>query len=549
MKKALIIGMFFLVLLGSLSAQFIHDPNDRIYTDLDRWSVRGYITSSLPLTRPYPAQLLDELLLQVMDKGDDAAVEKAEAYKDAIARGNKLIHVGVVGHMRGEDTDASIDGAFVADGMYRFRDWLSASYSYHLYGATKNLGKEIRVPGTYSPYSDFVSDWANVGPLNIYQNWLSTLGLGSADIYFQAGLNRTSFGPFYENGTVISADAGKGGHFHLNFRRPKWNYELLWLELIASDNLGDDLHSSKHLRLHSLSYRITPNLEIGFMESVMWGPRIEPLYLIPFTNLFAAQSLGDFGDNSFLGMHVRWMMLENWQLLFQLYVDDLHFNDLIRFQFNTKYKLSGQLGANWTPEMKYLSSLSADYTLVFPYMYTHTSSNSADRYGNYDDPLSPIDPEVNYVNYSHMGRNLGGELQPNSDRISIRTRWKTFDKDLNLTGRFYFTRHGNASASRIGDDPDQMNEDNHDGSIFDDGKTNDGDDNNYRKLHFLTQSVLDMRLGVGFGFVLDLPLVVGIGGVFAVNLDYVLEYGWNRELKRGNDGFTNYWSLGGSYRW
>jgi hypothetical protein len=53
------LSLGFLVFV-SLNAQVVHDPNDAIYRDIDRWSVRGYILGSLPLIRPYPAQLIDE---------------------------------------------------------------------------------------------------------------------------------------------------------------------------------------------------------------------------------------------------------------------------------------------------------------------------------------------------------------------------------------------------------------------------------------------------------------------------------------------------------
>jgi hypothetical protein len=178
--------------------------------------------------------------------------------------------------------------------------------------------------------------------------------------------------------------------------------------------------------------------------------------------------------------------------------------------------------------------------MVFPYMYTHWNTPDAARY----DPEKP-----NYLNYSHMGRNLGTDLEPNSDRISVRTTWRTLP-NLDLSLGAYFTRHANASdnipVGGYGPDPDSKYDKDkyHDGTIFDDGDAKDG--NNYSSLRFLIQENVDSRLAGSFGVKWTLP---AIAGAFSLNADYALEYGWNRNLEKGNNGTTHYWSLGGSWRW
>jgi hypothetical protein len=543
MKKIIITVYCAFVFLAGLNAQVLHDPNDTIYTDIDRWSVRGYITSSLPLIRPYPVQVIDELLNQVLERGNAEAKEKAAFYKNNIAPGTRPIHPGLTAGVEGLDDDMTVQGAVFADGLLRLQDWIGASYSMFVYGAAKTPGNEFNVPGTYSPFPDLVTDQSELGSFEIMQDWTSALGLGNHNFYFQSGLNRTSVGPFYDNGTVVGPQAGRAGHFSLNYRQPAWSFEMLLLTLTASDDFGENMFPEKYLILHSINFNPVPSVEIGFLESVVWGGRLELLYLAPFVNLFAAQSMGDFGDNSFIGFHVRWNAPHNIQALTQVYVDDFHFNDVIRLQFNTKYKLAGELGFVWAPEDGPLSALSADYTLVFPYMYTHWNVPDADRYASHDDSGNRV---PNYFNYSHMGRNLGTDLRPNSDRISVRSNWRTLP-NLDLSASTYFTRHGNASAGAnyTGNDDSPYDKDEyHDGSIFDDGDTVEG--NNYSKLHFLTQDTIDTRLAGGLGIKWFLPVSFG---AFSFNADYVLEYGWNRDLIKNNNGLTNYWSIGASWRW
>jgi hypothetical protein len=537
MKKFCISWLLFFCLLIAAEAQVIHDPNDPIYTDIDRWSVRGYITASLPLIRPYPAQVIDELLSQVIENGNAEAREKAASYKKNIAPRTRPIHLGLTASAEGRDDDLTGEGAIFAEGIFRLRDWISASYSIFGYGSTKTPGNEFNVPGTYSPFPDLVPDWANVGPVKLMQNWTSALAIGKHNFYFQSGLNRTSIGPFYDNGAVIGPQVGRAGHFSLNYRQQKWSFEMLMLTLTASDDFGEETFPEKYIVLHSVNVNPLPNLEIGFLESVVWGGRFEFLYLVPFTSLFGAQSISsDFGDNSFMGFHVRWNAPHAIQVLTQFYVDDFHFNDVVRLQFNTKYKLAGEFGLVWAPEEGPLSALKADYTMVFPYMYTHWNLPDDSRYSG----------AANYINYSHKGRNLGTDLEPNSDRISVRSNWRTLP-NIDLSASAYLTRHGNASvgANYTGNDDSPSDKDEyHDGSIFDDGDTVEG--NNYSKLHFLTQDTIDTRLAGGVGVKWTIPVSFG---AFSLNADYVLEYGWNRNLIKDDNGLTNYWSLGGSFRW
>jgi hypothetical protein len=152
-----------------------------------------------------------------------------------------------------------------------------------------------------------------------------------------------------------------------------------------------------------------------------------------------------------------------------------------------------------------------------------------------------------------MGRNLGTDLEPNSDRISVRTAWRTLP-NLDLSLGAYFTRHANASDNILpggyGLAPDPLSKSpkdedkHHNGTIFDDGDSING--NNYSYLRFLIQDNIDTRLAGSFGVKWTLPTVAG---AFSLYADYALEYGWNRNLEKDNNGLTHYWSVGGSWRW
>lgn len=530
MYKKLTLSMALaLFAVGALMAQVPHDPNDQLYRDMDRWFTQGYITTSLPQIRPYPAQFILVLLDEVISQGDAEAQKKALRYRSALSGKDRPFHVGLTGTLVGENDDATVYGAPTVDGVLALESWLTASYDLGVYGSLRKPGEELLVPGTYSPYSDFIEDWASVGPFLILQNWTSSLALGTASVYMQAGLNRTSFGPFYDTSTVIGSQAGRAGHFSVEYRKDTWNFGVLFMALTATDDFGKGQFSDKYLMLHSFDFRPLPNVEWGFFESVVWGARLEPLYFIPFNQLFASQSMTGFSDNSFFGFHVRWRPLSGLLVRSQVYVDDLNFNDLVSFKFDTKYKLAAQGGLDYVSQKDWFPNLRLEYTAVMPYMYTH--ENSINRY---------IANTPNYTNYTHRGRSLGSDLEPNSDRVRL-VLSKPLLPELTVALTSYFTRHGNASEGIAG-----MTSAYHDGTIFDDGRLDDGTATFHYETRFLTQSVIDYRLAGGLGLSWSLPTD---WGNLALQADCVAEHGWNRNLEKGNNGWSLYWSVTGSWRW
>ncbi len=539
MKRILFALVLFAGFAAAAWSQVLHDPNDVLYADLDRWAGRGYI-SMLPPVRPYPAQLVDELLTRVAETGDDEARATAAAYLDATRKGARKFHFGATGLIRGIDDDISLEGAPTMDALFRFQDWMAGSLSLAIYGVTREPGEEIAVPGIYSPYADLIEDQTKVGPFHVLQDWTSILSLGSSAIYFQAGLTRTSVGPFFDNGVIVGPQAGRAGHFDLVYRQPTWSMSVLLLELTATDNWGEGQYPDKHLIFHSFDFQVTDRLELGFFESVVWGDRFEFLYLAPFGEYFAAQSLTGFEDNSYFGVHGKWRPAENLAVLGQVYVDDLNFQDIMKLQLDTKYKFAGELGLRWTPESSRILDAAADYTAVMPYMYTHISGDRTDRYRTGDDAV------VNYFNYTHLGRGLGTDLEPNSDRLSVRATLRLLEP-LSLKLRAGVQRHGNASEDVDGIDPAK-----HDGSVFDDGYTDPADPNTSPRntfnseTRFLTQSVIETLVHGGFGLAWALPTAFGN---IELTFDYVAEYGWNRGLVKGEDGLAHYYAIGGTWRW
>ncbi|MDR2542668.1 MAG: hypothetical protein LBC80_04365 [Treponema sp.] len=519
--------LFFLIFFSFstiLGAQTVHDPNGELYRDIDIWFVRGYITESLPMIRPYPVKLITVLLEQVIENGDLKAQEKAAFYMEVLAPGSRFLHPGIMSYIQGNEKEHSTIIAPFIEGLFHINPRFNVSYNYSVFGLSDGLaGEDFNVPWTYSPYPDIIDDWANIGEFKVLQSWTSLVAFGTTNVYLQAGLSRTSFGPFYDNGIIVGPQAPRAGHFSFVYRQPVWSFEVLFQTLTATDDFGDDRFPSKYNIIHAFNVRPVKALELGIVQTLTYGERIEPLYFVPFTFLFMSQAVYGFYDNAFIGLYFRWRPFNTFIVNGQVYIDDFHFNSLLTGVIKTKS--AGEIGISWTPEKSLLTKLDFDYTAVLPYTYTHRNQ-----------PERHVHGIPNYLNYTHMGRNIGPDLQPNSDRFSLRTFWNILSNvDVNVSA--YFTRHGNASAEHEPRNGKQ------DGSVFDDGYLID-DHLSYGFSLFLTQPVLDTRLGGTIGVNWQLPSSFG---TFKLSGDYGIQYGWNRGLSSGNNGLDHFWSIGGKW--
>ena len=506
-----------LLLASSLFALDITDPADRIYNDLEVWQEKGYYRH-IPEIRPYPTQLLLELLDRVIARGDamDRAIaadyrvlidkplnlepemEVETRYgRDQVGETNGTLNFKIKGILDRDDKVA-VWGNVSANAILKYDD-----PSYYMYYDTLPYGERTE--------ENWVSDSGTIAGISLYSGSAAMLSLGSSTLYGQMGLTRSSFGPFYDDGVVLSEEAGEQGHYELTWRGNDFSYSMLFLALVGTDYEGDGSFPEKYLAMHSYNWAPFDWLDLGFFETNVWGKRLEPLYMMPFSYLFYDQGIIGFDDNSLMGLKFRSLLPRRVELNGVLYVDDVGFNDLIKFNFDTKIKIAFEAGASWTPADEKLHKISLDYTAVFPYMYTHYPwgwGGNDSAYAAESNNGTPSDGTDDYFfyqtmnadNYTHNGENLGTSLSPNSDRIALKSNWR-LDKDTQITLTGNFMRHGNASSNKTDDAAVQ------DGSIFDNGNDENGVDTTADECNFLNQDVLEMVLqtGIEFNAVVDMP--------------------------------------------
>jgi len=527
--------LFFLLSVLSVMAttQNFLDPRDSAYTQLDEWQTLGYV-DRLPMFRPYPVQVLIFLLQQVVDSPEAMPTAKALAtqWVGKLRASSESRFEGIQRSMDSESGTLlhvqSRATALVDAGL---------GLQFQFDGNTVHLpSTPLTIPGAGIP-NDFVADWSSVTlagePWHVFQLPLGDVALGSANgsgSYGQLGISRHSIGPTSDSEIILSSTSPATGHLAVGYLGNGWQYTQAMMMLRSTNNNLSLGTMDKYMYYHDLSVNLANGLEASFFEVVIGGGAIQPLYFLPLTLFFSSQGFGGFGDNSFIGFTSSWRFARGWKASALINMDDMHFNDMMSLQFNTKYKMAAQLALLWAGDASMqagLPSLMGDYTAVTPYTYTHHNTRGTS---------SP-----NFEMYSNGLNLLGADLQPNSDRFRLKAHLG------DLTAFTDVIRHGNASAGII---PGA------DGSITDPGYLNGVptfqapfvDPTGQPYTRFLTQKTLEVRAQAGFRW-------NGQGEWDFAHLGWVAGLGlsgevvWNEGLVAGNTKTHAYTDVSFGLRW
>jgi hypothetical protein len=291
-------------------------------------------------------------------------------------------------------------------------------------------------------------------------------------------------------------------------------------------------------------------MELGLFETMVWVDRIEPLYFIPLSELFASQSLSGYGDNSFAGVSGSIYLPQNLRFDSVIYADDYDFSGILKGRFDTKWKIAAQASLSWAPESPLVQLVGLDYTAIGPYTYTHWADGGTSRTGlQYNGALA----------YTNGGVNIGPALEPNSDRVTLSAKSRTI-QGLQVSGEFRMIRHGNASAGvayytnatsasgnasgDIGDSGQFKTDPTNPPAVWNNANIFAGDyatGTSPKFFRFLTQDVLQTSFQFGVGADYSLP-VPGLGSLEA-GASYLFEYILNNNLMAGSTSIKHYLSV------
>jgi hypothetical protein len=183
--------------------------------------------------------------------------------------------------------------------------------------------------------------------------------------------------------------------------------------------------SPKYIAISRIGVSPSNNLSLGVSEIIIYANRpVELAYLNPFLFYESAQrSLNDL-DNSFLAFDGKFRIINGFEISSIINFDDIKFNTIGAEGFGsiqTRYAWQTNLIIS-NPVLPENLSLSLDYVIIRPYVFTHFG----------------IGESLTYTNNGYL---LGPNLQPNSIEFSLRLNY-ILNPDLIFSARYDNIRHG-----------------------------------------------------------------------------------------------------------
>ena len=200
-------------------------------------------------------------------------------------------------------------------------------------------------------------------------------------------------------------------------------------ESYVVNGMSRPLDRDRWIAAHRLEAAVSPSLDLGFQEVVIYGDRSpQAAYLNPLTLYWAAQSyLGD-KDNVMMAFDADWRLRPGVRLWAVYLIDDLKKLKVFTDDFANKFSL--QSGLAWADPLGLADlDLKAEYVRIEPSIYTHKF---------------PVNT------FRHFDAPLGHSLGPNSDRwrLSLDRRWSADGSTAAWVAR---GRHGDNELLAGGD--------------------------------------------------------------------------------------------------
>jgi len=538
MKKVLF--SIFISLSVLLFSNGSNDPNNKIYRDIDIWYGAGLI-DRLPPIRPYSSQYIISILKDIEAKGVPSDALKAKKYLSEYV--NNSIDSTIYSHNYYNFDEVKTISGFGLEGNVNPHKNVYGNIDFGM--NLLNRTEDNFFPTIKSMNLDYNDDDANVSvkgiTLDIFQSLNISSSFGTDSMWFQSGVMRSSFGPLFSDSVVLNSSASQATHFSYTWMHKNFTLSYLLLPILASDNYGEGLRDDKYVSIKSYDFYFFDWWNFQFYESVTYGRGgVKPEYLLPFGQFFYSAGLSQTLDvNSMMGLSSTFRLPNNFNLKGTFYMDDINFNELIKFNLDSKMKVAAQFNLDWTPNKTDIKKISLTYTAILPYMYTHIDYE--DNSERVDDNGNEVNTDglFNYQNYTHKGISLGPyNMDPNSDKLSLSFIGQ-LKNNIGINLSLNLQRHGNASEGV--DESIATDNSNQDGSVFDTGFSNLGRYLYNNSNPFLTQDIIETIFSseveiTTVDYVLD-------KGVINFALGYIYAFTNNRDLvngKKTNDNLVSF---------
>lgn len=194
--------------------------------------------------------------------------------------------------------------------------------------------------------------------------------------------------------------------------------------------LGANGPYGKFISFHALRFAPNRKIRLSYYDSVVYGKRFDPSYLIPLPAQLIASANG-YDDNVIAGVLFEYNFFSGVSWLTDLSINKLDIPQLARLRFNADNRLALKTGLSYTPKDSLCKLLTLSYTIVSPYMYTSEETNGE---------------SYNYHSYTNSSRSMGQSILPNSDCISLKIKLEPV-KRFTVSTFASITRHANVYQS------------------------------------------------------------------------------------------------------
>ncbi len=172
-------------------------------------------------------------------------------------------------------------------------------------------------------------------------------------------------------------------------KNKKWQYQMVkaWMQTLnrlPATHSTEALFKRKGGAFNYLSYKASPNLEIGLFESTIHKNYQDSIGIIPLDYTFYLPIIGastaingfDNANNTLIGLNASYIFKKSYQIYAQLALDNI---DKLGYQFGAKwFNCFGQKRA-W---------LQVEYNSVPMYMYTQNTANILQNYTHVNQELA-----------------------------------------------------------------------------------------------------------------------------------------------------------------
>jgi hypothetical protein len=208
---------------------------------------------------------------------------------------------------------------------------------------------------------------------------------------FQFGYDKNFIGNGYRS--LLLSDFGNSYLFaRINTSIWKIQYNNLFMELTPQTiqiNAGNKLLDKKYAVIHHLSVNVTPAINVGLFEAVIFGRknRFELQYLNPVIFLRASEQQAGSADNAIVGFDFKANAGHQGQFYGQIVLDEFLLKELRARNGWWGNKFGLQFGAKYIDafENKNLD-FQAEVNIVRPFTYSHFDSVA--NYTHYNQPLA-----------------------------------------------------------------------------------------------------------------------------------------------------------------